>query len=143
MLISDFFLTDAPGESPIRGGHDLAAFYRCLEGLPFTVELDEDITRQTAPNLDLLNGLLRDYAVPTWETLGYWMRQNHPWLARLGWRLLRRKLEKLQFKYFSDRRTGAAFATYKSYRCLLLRKRAGGVPAAAADARRDAPAAPA
>jgi SAM-dependent methyltransferase len=122
VLIADFFRRPAAGESPLKGGHDLEAFQALLGRLPFTVLSDEDITARTAPNLDLVDGLLRDYALPVWETAAYYLRQNYPRLSRLGARLFRSRLERLRFKYFSGRRTAANFARYKSYRCVLLRR---------------------
>jgi SAM-dependent methyltransferase len=123
LLISDFFHTGAPGESALHGGHDLQRFYADLREQPLELLSDEDITAQTAPNLDLVDGILSDYALPFYEVFGYWLRANHPWLARLGGRLLRRKLERLEYKYFSHRRNAEAFRLHKSYRTLLLRKR--------------------
>ena len=122
VLISDFFLTNAPGVSALRGGHDLDGFYAYLQTLPLRILSDEDITRQTAPNLQLVDELLTDYALPIWESVGYFLRQNHPWLAKLGWLLYRKKLEKIEFKYLSRQRTAGSFAIHKSYRTILLQK---------------------
>ncbi|MCH8883922.1 MAG: hypothetical protein IIA41_10555, partial [SAR324 cluster bacterium] len=53
---------------------------------------------------------------------GYFLRHNHPWLAKLGWLLFRKKLEKIEFKYLSRQRTAGSFAIHKSYRTILLQK---------------------
>jgi hypothetical protein len=91
--------------------------------------VDEDITARTAPNLHLVDALLQDYALPVWHTLGYYLRENHPWLTRLLRPLLRKRLKKLEFKYFSRQRTAEAFLRHKSYHCMLLQK-IGEAPAA-------------
>ncbi len=122
ILICDFFSTDAPGASALRGGHRLSAFYRLLEAQPFDVVFDEDITERMAPNLQVVDDWLQDYALPVWEALGYYLRSNYPRLSRLAHAIFRRKLEKLHFKYFSHQRTAENFAKFKSYRCMLLQR---------------------
>ncbi len=132
VLISDFFILPTEGESALHGGHDLPGFYAYLETLPFEVLSNEDITAQTAPNLALMDTLLTDYVRPIYESIGYYLRRNRPWLAALGRRLLRGKLEKVEYKYFSHRRSAENFAKHKSYRTLLLRKLPGELPPAPA-----------
>ena len=122
LLLCDFFSIEGSGPSALKGGHGLAAFRQVLATRPFRVLLDEDITARTAPNLQLVDGMLRDYALPVWDALGYYLRQNHPWLARLAKPLLHRRLKKLEFKYFSRQRTAENFMRHKSYRCILLQK---------------------
>ena len=121
-LICDFFATDVPGTSALRGGHRLSTFRALLTEHPFRVVADDDVTPAVAPNLALVDAWLTDYALPVWETLGYWLRARHPWLARLGRRLFRRRLERLAFKYFSHQRTPETFARFKSYRFILLQR---------------------
>ena len=123
VLVSDFFRTDAPGESALRGGHDLRKFYEALAEQPLDILSDEDITEQTAPNLDLVDAVITDYARPLYDACGYYLRHNRPWLYKLGRWLLRRRLERIAFKYFSHSRSAAAFRTHKNYRTLLLRRR--------------------
>ena len=122
VLIADFFRIEAPGVSALKGGHDLKAFYAYLETLPFQVLKDEDITEQTAPNLDLTDEFIVDYVQPIWESMAYYLRENHSLLAKLGRKIFRKKLAKLEFKYFSNLRSGEEFLRHKSYHCLLLQK---------------------
>jgi SAM-dependent methyltransferase len=122
VLLCDFFALASDGDSALSGGHPLEPFYVTLAGYPFQLQFDEDITQQTAPNLQVIDDMLRDYFIPVWETLGYYFRNNRPWLVRLLQPLLRKRIAKLEFKYFSNRRTAEAFISHKSYRCMLLRK---------------------
>lgn len=122
VLISDFFSTGAPGWSPLRGGHNIRRFHEHLATLPFAVREEVDITEQTAPNLDLVDGLLRAYARPIWDALALYMRSNHPRLARLGGWWLRKRIDTLHRKYFSGARNGASFREHKTYRLLLLQR---------------------
>jgi len=122
VLIADFFRTDAPGVSALKGGHELADFYRILKNQPFRVLSDEDITPQTAPNLKLVDDLLSDYALPVWEAAAYYLKNNRPWLSALVYRLFQKKIDQAHFKYFSHQRTAENFAKFKSYRTLVLQK---------------------
>ena len=128
LLLCDFFALPSDGDSALSGGHPLAPFYITLASYPYVLKFDEDITAQTAPNLQVIDDMLRDYFIPVWETLGYYLRTNRPWLVRLLRPLLRKRIEKLEFKYFSRGRTAEAFIRHKSYRCMLLgRSVAAGV----------------
>lgn len=122
VIIADFFKTEAKGKTPIGGGHRLTRFYPVLSEQPFTVLKDEDITAQTAPTMDLMARLLRDYGQPFYDILGSYFRNNHPWIAGVAGWIFRKKLEKLKFRLFSNRLDGEAFATFCSYRLLLLRR---------------------
>ena len=121
VLICDFFKTDAPGKSIIGGGHKLQRFRETLDASPFEVLEDLDITRQTAPNLDIVDQMGRELLLPTGQLIGYLLDRNHPWLARLLRWKYRKKLDKIRRKYLSGERNGANFARHKSYRLLLLR----------------------
>ncbi len=121
VLICDFFKTDAPGRSVIGGGHRLDRFRAVLKRSPFEVLEDIDITRETAPNLDIVDQMGRELLLPTGRLIGYFLDRNYPWLARLLRWKFRRKLARIQRKYLSGERNGANFARHKNYRLLLLR----------------------
>lgn len=121
VLICDFFKTDAPGKSVIGGGHRLDRFRAGLEASPFEVREDIDITRETAPNLDIVEQMGRELLLPTGRLIGYFLDRNYPLLARLIRWKYRKKLDKIHHKYLSGERNGANFARHKNYRLLLLR----------------------
>lgn len=125
VLIADFFRTEASGTSALQGGHSLAEFTDYLGTLPYEIAFEQDITAQTAPNLMLMDELLQDYAKPIWDSFGYYMRNNRPWMARLGRWFFRKRLEKIEFKYFSRERSAKGFSKHKAYRCFLLKKLPG------------------
>ena len=124
VIISDFFRRPGTGVSALKGGHDIEKFHAFLATQPLEVLSEKDITEQTAPNLQLMDAMLMDYVKPIWETLSYWMRRNHPWAASIGGWLFRKRLNKLHFKYLSRERSASNFAKHKTYRTLLLRKKA-------------------
>ena len=121
VLICDFFKTGAPGRSVIGGGHPIDRFRAVLEASGLEVLEDKDITRETAPNLDIVNQMGRELLLPTFRLIGYAFDRNHPWLARLFRWKYQKKIRKINRKYLSGERSGENFARYKVYRLLLLR----------------------
>ena len=121
VLICDFFKTGAPGRSVIGGGHPIDKFRAALEASGLEVLEDKDITRETAPNLDIVNQMGRELFLPTFRLIGYAFDRNHPWLARLFRWKYQKKIRKINRKYLSGERSGESFARHKVYRLLLLR----------------------
>jgi SAM-dependent methyltransferase len=125
LLISDFFKSDAPESASLDpgfgGGHPLREFYASMKRTPFALIKDEDITRRVSPNMELVNDLLMKRIKPATLTIGRYVEGRHPLLARLALGLLRKKLDKLNRKYFSGHRSREVFERYKTYRLLLYR----------------------
>ncbi|TNF90082.1 MAG: class I SAM-dependent methyltransferase [Gammaproteobacteria bacterium] len=121
ILICDFFKTGAPGRSVIGGGHPIRKFMVALERSGLEVLADEDITRETAPNLDIVDQMGRELFYPTFKLIGYTFDSNHPWLSKLFRWKYKKKLRKINRKYLSGERHGDNFARHKVYRLLLLR----------------------
>jgi SAM-dependent methyltransferase len=122
ILICDFFKTGAPGKSVIGGGHPVARFDDALARSGLEVLEDIDITRETAPNLDIVDQMGRDLFHPTFKLIGYAFASNHPWLAKLLHWKYRKKIDKINRKYLSGERNAESFSRHKVYRLLLLRK---------------------
>jgi hypothetical protein len=126
-LVCDFFKTAAhgdgqPGDRSFGGGHLLTEFHRRLAEAPFELLLDEDLTGRVSPTIELLDDWLSNRIAPASKTLDTYLIGNYPGLTRaLKW-LLRRRLERLRFKYLSGNRTRAVFEKYKSYRLMVLRR---------------------
>ena len=126
LVICDFFKTEAlgdgaSGDRSFGGGHPLQEFYAAMKRTPFVPVKDEDITRRVSPNLDLVNELLMSRIKPAALTIGRYLEGRYPLLARLVLKVLRRKLEKLNYKYFSGHRSREVFERYKTYRLLAYR----------------------
>ena len=125
LLISDFFKSDAPESASLDpgfgGGHPLKDFYTSMKRTPFVLVKDEDITRRVSPNMELVNDLLMKRIKPATLAIGRYVEGRHPLLARLALRLLGKKLEKVNRKYFSGGRSKEVFERYKTYRLLLYR----------------------
>ena len=121
VLICDFFKTGAPGRSVIGGGHPLGRFMGALEESALELLVDKDITRETAPTLDIVNQMGRDLFYPTFTLIGYAFDCNHPWLAKFVRWKYQKKIKKINRKYLSDERNAESFAKHKVYRLFLLR----------------------
>lgn len=126
LLISDVFKSDAhgdggPGDKSISGGHVLREFYERMRDTRFELLRDEDLTARVSPNLDLLNDFLMQRAKPAALTLHRFLGSNYPITTRLALRFFRRKIDKLNYKYFQGYRSGATFERYKRYRLLVYR----------------------
>ena len=122
VLICDFFKTNASGRSVIGGGHPIDKFMVALEASGLEVLEDKDITRETAPNLDIVDQMGRELLLPTFKLIGYAFDRNHPWLSKLLRWKYQKKIRKIDRKYLSGDRNGKNFSRFKVYRLLLLRK---------------------
>jgi SAM-dependent methyltransferase len=126
LLLCDFFQTDAPGKSPLGGGHPLKAFYDTLQQQPFTVVDDTDITRDIAPTMTLINRLTMEVIHPVWQMLFELLTIKYPRITRfLKWKY-KAKIEKNENKHFKGERNADNFIKYKSYRRILLKWDAKG-----------------
>jgi SAM-dependent methyltransferase len=125
ILICDFFRRDdAMGRSRLGGGHSLGRFYEELEKSGFNIVHDIDITDLTAPNMDVVNDLLSNFGEPMWELFQYYLQSNYPRLNRFArWRY-KKKIAKIERKYFSGSRTAETFAEDKNYRMVLCKQQA-------------------
>jgi hypothetical protein len=74
-----------------------------------------------SPNLQLLNDWLMNRARPSGLTLHRYFSSNYPWSTRFALWLFRKKLRKLQYKYFSGHRSRETFERYKTYHLLVYR----------------------
>jgi len=121
IVICDFFKTNAAGKSVVGGGHKFDKFLQVLNKSGLTVLEEKDITKETAPNLDLVNQMGRDLLMPTMKLMAYTFKNNRPWLSKIFTWKFRKKLDKIDYKYLSGERNAESFAKYKIYKFYLLK----------------------
>jgi SAM-dependent methyltransferase len=126
LLICDFFKTAAhgdggPGDKSFGGGHPHQEYLGTMSRFPFRLVRDDDITRRVSPNLKLLNDWLMNRAKPASQTIDTFLRSNYPVSTRLLKWVLRKRLRKLQYKYFSGHRSQETFEKYKTYHLMVYR----------------------
>ena len=121
IVICDFFKTNASGKSVVGGGHKFDEFQKVLNDSGLKVLEEKDITKETAPNLDLVNQMGRELLLPTMKLIGYTFKNNRPWLSKIFTWKFRKKLDKIDYKYLSGERNAEAFTKYKIYKFYLLK----------------------
>ena len=82
---------------------------------------DEDITKRVSPNLELLNNWLMNRAKPAGITVHRYLSGNYPLSTRVLLWFFRKKLKKMQYKYFSGYRSRETFERYKTYHLMVYR----------------------
>ena len=125
IVICDFFKTEhvgdgKPGDKTFGGGHAMNEFYSMVEESPFAIVRDDDITKNVSPNIELLDKFLMTQLRPAGETLSRYMAENKPMLSKIGEFFFKKKVEKLNHKYFSGHRSKEVFERYKSYHLIVL-----------------------
>lgn len=128
LLVCDFFRTEADGEGPLNAGPRLSHFYDVISGMAFKPVKDIDITKETAPTMDLVDGLLKNVGRPIWELALSTIERKRPLIFRfLKWKL-KEKIAQMERKHLSGAWDGAHFKRLKSYRLMLYRKDASITP---------------
>jgi SAM-dependent methyltransferase len=123
ILICDFFRRDVEGTSPIGGGHDLKEFYDYVRTLDLDQMEDIDITKETAPSIDIVDDFLAHSMVPIYDLIFYALEKNYPKLtAFIRWKY-KKRFEKINYKYLQRKTNGESFAHFKSYHLLVYRKK--------------------
>lgn len=125
VIICDFFRTDAhgdgaPGDGSFGGGHPISDFYRFLDDSQFVIIKDDDITHLTSPNLKVVNDLLMNKIKPSSDTIARFLKDNYPLIHWIITRVFRKKLTRLNYKYFSGFRSQETFEKYKTYHLIVL-----------------------
>ena len=122
MLICDFFRTDAEGKNPLQAGHNLTKFYATMEKTEFENIRDKDITRETAPTIQILDEFLSECLGPLTQLGSKYLRGKYPSFMRmLKWKFSK-KFDKLDRTYFSGLINTDAHMKYVNYRLLLYKK---------------------
>jgi SAM-dependent methyltransferase len=122
ILICDFFRKKVEGKSPIGGGHDIEEFYHTVGQSPLQVIEDIDITKETAPSLDIMDDLLTNTIQPIYDLFAYAMKENYPKFTGLVGRMFKKRFEKINFKYFQQRTNGQSFAHFKTYHLMVYKR---------------------
>jgi 2-polyprenyl-3-methyl-5-hydroxy-6-metoxy-1,4-benzoquinol methylase len=132
VVICDFFKVQGKRNSPIGGGHRYQKFERMLVEQGVQVVTNLDITPRTAPTITLVNEFMQMVGSPGYNLLvDHCMREWSLMTRTIRW-FFRKKLAKVEHKYFSGVRTAQAFNEYKTYRLVVLR--AAGVAESASPA---------
>jgi 2-polyprenyl-3-methyl-5-hydroxy-6-metoxy-1,4-benzoquinol methylase len=120
IILSDFFQTDEPGKSPIGGGHKFKEWEEKKAIFKIKQLKERDITKETAPTIDLVNQMTMEFLYPTWNVIFKLAEDRFPLVLKfLEWKY-KKKLAKMENKHFQGQRNGANFAKYKKYMFYLF-----------------------
>ena len=120
IIVSDFFRRNVPGDSPLGGGHLFEEFEEILASSPVEVVVQEDLTEQTAPTMEMFGNFLNEAGIPLRDLVCDFIQRRHPLISKfLVWKL-RKRFAKVDQKYFSGGLNGASFTQFKTYRFYLL-----------------------
>jgi SAM-dependent methyltransferase len=134
IVIADCFRTEAyrgrqaEGPKP-GGGHNLVAFRAAVEGVPLSIESEEDITEAVAPSIDVEQGLYHVFGHGLTRIDGELAAKKPAvrWLLGrvIGLFLSARRRAALKARLTGQERTSAVFLTYNRYLMLRLCPAAG------------------
>ena len=125
VLICDFFKSihhddQGVGDKCIGGGHDINIFYKLIEDYNFNILKDSDITKNLSPNMELIDEILMQRVYPATRIIDKYLVREHP-IIQKGLKLIfRKKINKINLKYFSGLRNKQVFEKYKTYRLVIL-----------------------
>ena len=121
IIIFDFFKKDNIEElSPLGGGHSINLFYNVIKNFNYKIKEDIDITDNLSPNLKIINEIMVERLIPFSDTFDKFMLTRHKSIYRIIKWLLRKKINKIKFKY--SNRDENNFKKFKTYRLIVLKK---------------------
>lgn len=122
MLICDIFRKKTLGKSNISGGHPLEMFHNIMSKYPLKLIKDIDITEETSPSVDVLNDTFKKAILPTAILTQQLLENRYPFASKVIKWVYRKKISKINKKYFDGEKTGENFKNFKSYRLMLYKK---------------------
>ncbi|HVD97320.1 MAG TPA: class I SAM-dependent methyltransferase [Cytophagaceae bacterium] len=121
IMICDFFKTDPENKSMLGGGHQYHEYLEVIKKYPITELKSQDITKETAPTIDLVNKLSSEVIHPIYNLLFMLLEDRYEWIAKfIRWKY-KKKLEKMERKHFQGQRNGENFMKYKKYMFYLYK----------------------
>ena len=121
ILVADFFrIKTADERNPSRSGQMWDDFLAYAKQHNFTVIKEKDITKFTAPTMDIYQSFINEKAIPSIDLLLELIERAAPWLYRILKPFLKNRLLKLKSRY--QKQGGDLFQEYKRYMTVLLQK---------------------
>ena len=125
LLVCDVFRLskkDKEGKRVVGGGHKLEKFLENADAAGLEKVVDEDITSETAPTIEILDDAMVKVGGPALEASLKFLHDQHPLVMKILFWKYRKKLAKAREKYIGGRRTSDEFRQYKTYRLLVYKK---------------------
>ncbi len=103
-----------------RSGHELERFIKIATMNKFKLIKKINITKQTAPTMDLYQSIILEKVFPVFEAVFCFLERSFPLLYKIGNFLLKKKISYLHLKYSNQ--DSKVFTKYKQYYILLFQK---------------------
>lgn len=121
IIACDFFQTDAPGKSLLGGGHKFVEWEEKLKNFPVETLVANDITKETAPTIDLVLQLNTEVLKPISTSVIALAQDRLPKIMKIVKWKFKKKLAKMDNKHFTGQRNGENFIKYKKYMFYLFK----------------------
>lgn len=92
LLLADYFRSGETSGKRRESGHPVRAFFAAAERHGLELEVEEDVTEQVLPTLELGSAWMERHVLPALQLAGEVATRRYPLLSALGSRLLRKRL---------------------------------------------------
>ena len=121
LLICDFFRKPNTGKRPLGGGHNWQTFQDKISEFPFQQLLNQDITAETAPTMDIFTTFINEVAEPVQTISARYLNSHYSSIMKMLRWYFAKRIAKINSIYFSGSLTSETFNRMKTYRLLLYR----------------------
>jgi hypothetical protein len=124
ILICDFLKNDTDKKFSMGGRHSWGKWQSYCKNLPSNLELiiEDDITSRVSSTLDLYNDLSLNFFKPSFNLTLNFISARYPFISKILFWIMRKRIKKIENKYFEGKRNGANFEKYKKYILCLFKK---------------------
>lgn len=122
ILICDYFRKKSAPRFRLGGGHYIEEFNNIVPGYPLSKMKEIDITKETSRGIILLNEIVTEVGQPIWNLIFYYLDYCHPRISKfIRWKF-RKKISKIERRFFDRKSTPDGFINSQSYRLMLFQK---------------------
>lgn len=121
VLIADFFqIKPLDKEGLSKSGHKKERFLKVAKDSGFELLKEVDITKETAPTMDIYQDVITQKVFPVAEAIFEVLERKLPTVYKILKKTAGKKIEKLKNKYLTQ--DAKTFQTYKGYYIFLFQK---------------------
>jgi cyclopropane fatty-acyl-phospholipid synthase-like methyltransferase len=122
LIVCDFFCLPTTERSPIGGGHQFTDYQKMFSRSPFRLIEDIDITPRTAPTYTVIDQAFNEVLRPIWDEVESAFSATHPVWSKCVNMLFRKRIAKVEKKYFSRKQSADSFQRFKTYRLMRFER---------------------
>ncbi len=122
LVSCDFFCLPVEEQSPIGGGHQFSEFREIASHFPFRLIEDIDITYRTAPTFRVIDQAFNEVLRPIWNEVDAAFAATHPAWSKCVNLVFRKRITKIEQKYFTHNQSAESFQRFKTYRLMRFER---------------------